>query len=243
MSAAAPEPCRASVHAMSSLASVSPAVAEPADLDLVAQRLGRRVSELRALRRRTLDELAGEVGFTKGYLSKIENGRQVPPIGTLLKLAQALGTDIADLLEGGAQLEARQEVCIVRADQRQSVRRAEGAAQPFDYGYAVLAQAKRHKRMEPFVMTMTEAVGRSLAEHDGEEFLYVLSGEVEWEMEIDGRLRTWVLSKGDSCYFDSRLPHRGRSVKGESEVLLVIYRPDAPSEAADNTLRPRPSAR
>lgn len=200
---------------------------EQPELDLVAQRLGRRVAELRALRRRTLDDLATEIGFTKGYLSKIENGRQVPPIGTLIKLAQALGTDIADLLDGGAQLEARQDVCIVRAGQRPTVRRSEGQVEPFDYGYAALAQAKRHKRMEPFVMTVNEAVGRSLAEHDGEEFLYVLSGEVEWELEIDGRVRSWVLSKGDSCYFDSRLPHRGRSVKGESEVLLVIHRPEA----------------
>lgn len=197
---------------------------EEPSLDMVAHKLGRRIAELRTARRLTLDELASKIGFTKGYLSKIENGRQVPPIGTLIKLAQGLSTEISDLLEGDATAEWQNDVCIVRSWQQEPASRGDGTE--FDYDYVALAQRKRHKHMEPFVMTINEHVGRDFAEHNGEEFMFVLTGEVEWEMEIDGKKKTWVLSKGDSCYFNSRLPHRGRSVKGESNVLLVIYKPD-----------------
>ena len=54
--------------------------------------------------------------------------------------------------------------------------------------------------------------------------MFILSGEVEFEATIDGRNKTWILSPGDSVYFDSRTPHRGRSLDGESRALVVIYR-------------------
>src|SRR5690349_2160277 len=63
--------------------------------------LGPRIRKLRKARDRTLDSLAQEIGLTKGYLSKVETGRQVPPLATLSKLAKALGTDLASLVETG----------------------------------------------------------------------------------------------------------------------------------------------
>ena len=61
--------------------------------------LGRRIRKLRKMQERTLDSLAQEIGLTKGYLSKVETGRQTPPLATLSKLAKALGTDLAGLVE------------------------------------------------------------------------------------------------------------------------------------------------
>lgn len=194
------------------------------DLAVVATRLGRRIAELRAARGFTLEQLATVIGLTKGYISKIENGKAVPPIGTLIKFAQGLRTDISDLIDEDSSAERNDDVCVVRSWQ-QEVNRGTGA---FGYDYIALAQKKHHKRMEPFVMILEEEYVEDVDfEHSGEEFMYVLSGEIEWEMTLDGRRKTWVLSKGDSMYFNSRLPHRGRSLKGQSSVLLVIYRGDA----------------
>jgi quercetin dioxygenase-like cupin family protein len=50
---------------------------------------------------------------------------------------------------------------------------------------------------------------------------------------IDGREQQWILSAGDSLYFDSNIPHRGRSIKGESKALVVIFRPPDQSDQAD----------
>jgi transcriptional regulator with XRE-family HTH domain len=189
----------------------------------IEQRLGRRVSELRSARGYTQDRLASETGFTKGYLSKIENSKVIPPIGTLVKIAQALHTDLADLLGAESSAERNDGICVVRSWEREPVVRGGSS---FGYDYVALAHKKRHKHMDPFIMVFPSNLDKDVRfEHEGEEFLYVIEGEVEFSFITDGRERQWVLSPGDSVYFDSRIPHRGRSLKGESRALVVIFRP------------------
>jgi transcriptional regulator with XRE-family HTH domain len=183
--------------------------------------LGGRISKLRTSRGFTQDKLALETGFTKGYLSKIENSKVIPPIGTLIKIAQVLNTDLSALLEPESE-EIDSPVCLVRSWQRESVIKG---ASSFGYDYTALAHKRRHKEMEPFIMVFPSEVEREVRfEHDGEEFLFVLEGEVEFEAVIGGRPQIWILAPGDSVYFDSRTPHRGRSLNGDSRVLAVIYR-------------------
>ncbi|RFB70760.1 MULTISPECIES: cupin domain-containing protein [unclassified Herbaspirillum] len=184
--------------------------------------LGKRISRLRGARGYTLENLATATGFTKGYLSKIENSKVIPPIGTLLKITQVLETDIADLLEPEDATADTDTVCVIRSWQRESVIKGGSS---FGYDYVALAHKRHHKQMEPFIMVFPSKVDRDIRfEHEGEEFMFILDGEVEFEAIIDGRNKTWVLSPGDSVYFDSRSPHRGRSLNGESRALVVIYK-------------------
>jgi transcriptional regulator with XRE-family HTH domain len=60
-------------------------------------------------------------------------------------------------------------------------------------------------------------------EHEGEEFVFVLSGRVKFE--AGGR--SWVLQAGDSLYMDSSIPHRGHSIGGEAKALVIIFQPDS----------------
>jgi transcriptional regulator with XRE-family HTH domain len=189
-------------------------------LTAVELRLGKRVAELRTARRFTQDRLAGAAGFTKGYLSKIENSKVIPPIGTLVRIAQVLDTDVADLLGTEGSPNHNETICIVRSWEREMVIRGGSS---FGYDYVALAHKRHHKQMEPFIMVFPSEVDKDIRfKHVGEEFMFILSGEVEFEVEIDGRNKTWVLSPGDSAYFDSKIPHRGRSVCGESRALVVI---------------------
>jgi quercetin dioxygenase-like cupin family protein len=81
--------------------------------------------------------------------------------------------------------------------------------------------------MDPFVMLFASGIDMDVRfEHEGEEFMFVLAGEVEFEVMLETGKKSWVLSVGDSAYFDSKIPHRGRSLQGDSAVLVVIYRPD-----------------
>lgn len=190
-------------------------------LSRIEEQLGRRVSELRQARGYTQDRLAAETGFTKGYLSKIENSKVIPPIGTLVKIAQALRTDLAELLETETQVERNDGICIVRSWERETIVRGGSS---FGYDYMALANKKRHKHMEPFIMVFPSDVDTDVRfEHEGEEFLFILEGEVEFSVESEGKPRVWVLSPGDSVYFDSRIPHRGRSLKAESRALVVVF--------------------
>jgi quercetin dioxygenase-like cupin family protein len=73
--------------------------------------------------------------------------------------------------------------------------------------------------MLPYVIRLPREFtvpGRS--EHDGQEFMYVLGGRIEWE--IGGE--TLQLEPGDAVYLDSRIPHRARALDGEALALVVV---------------------
>lgn len=180
--------------------------------------IGERVAKLRTQSGLTLDQLASQTGFTKSYLSKIENSRKVPPIGTLSRIAHALKTEITELLHDPATGSSR-AFTLVRSNERLPVVRG-GTA--FGYDYVSLADTKSHKKMEPFLFTFPSQIDKHVFfEHEGEEFLFVLSGRVEWQAGSE----KVILTPGDSIYFDSRLPHRGRALDGEATALVVTSNP------------------
>ena len=185
----------------------------------VEQVIGERISELRARLGMTLDQMSNLTGFTKGYLSKIENSKKVPPIGSLSRIASALKTDITQLLQAAAPPVNDHGYCVVRAAERRPVMRGGSA---FGYDYVSLADGKFGKKMEPFLFTFPSEIDKYVFfEHEGEEFLFVLSGKVEWQA---GGSKL-ILETGDSIYFNARLPHRGRSLGGEASALVVVYSP------------------
>ena len=67
----------------------------------LSDQIGGKLRSLRKSRKMTLEALAAHTGFTKSYLSKIENSKKIPPIGSLAKICQSLGTDLADLFGNG----------------------------------------------------------------------------------------------------------------------------------------------
>jgi len=180
--------------------------------------IGTRVAELRSRSGMTLDQLAQLTGFSKSYLSKIENSHKVPPIGSLSRIAAALKTDMSALLHSPTQ-GGHRKLSVVRASERRPVVRG-GTA--FGYDYESLADDLPGKKMDPFLFTFPSEIDKYVFfEHEGEEFMYVLKGRVEWQAGGE----KLVLEPGDSIYFDARLPHRGRSLHGEAVALVVTYSP------------------
>jgi transcriptional regulator with XRE-family HTH domain len=180
--------------------------------------IGRRLRKIRKMKDLTLDVLAAEIGLTKGYLSKVETGQKVPPIATLARVARALQTDVATLLQGdkGAEEAATTGISLIRANERHQVVRGGSA---FGYDYQALAHHIGSKHMEPFIFTFPAQILREVFfEHEGEEMIFVLSGMVEFQIGKE----SYELTPGDCIYFDSAIPHRGRGVKGDAKALVVI---------------------
>lgn len=191
--------------------------------------IGLKVQELRSQRGKTLDWLAEETGFTKGYLSRIENGKKTPPIGTLARIANAFEVDLTALLRAqapgpvpaGAPLNTLYSV--VRAHERSAVVRGASA---FGYNYVGLTDFPERRQMEPFLFTFPKEIEkRVFFEHDGEEFLFIISGQVEWQIAHE----KFILNPGDSVYIDSRVPHRGRAIGEEATAIVVVYSPHYPA--------------
>ncbi|GAB4335799.1 MAG: XRE family transcriptional regulator [Candidatus Abyssubacteria bacterium] len=189
--------------------------------DIQEMHVGEKVKKLREEKGMSLAELAEKSGFSSALLSQIENHMISPPLGTLIKLAGAMDVSIGHFFEDKADA----PFVIVRAEERRHVSRvASKEGVKFGYRYESLAQDKKNRFMEPFLVTLEPATkkDRNAYSHEGEEFIFVLDGEMEVTLED----HTDVLKPGDCIYFDSRLRHRVECVGDkETRILAVIHAP------------------
>ncbi len=187
--------------------------------ELASLDIGSQVRNLRNQRELTLQELSDLTGLSKPNLSQIENNIVTPPIATLLKISTALGVQIGVFFQ---KTEQETNMVVVRKEDRYGIAKGPHISH-IGYQYEPLAYPKTNKNMEPFVVNMEcrEVADIVYNNHKGEEFLFVLDGELEFRYG-DNQV---VLSEGDSLYFDSSIPHGYRGLNGAAKTLVVIYRP------------------
>ncbi len=187
-----------------------------------ALNLGEKVRSLRRQRNLTLQQIADRTGLSKPLLSQIENYVAAPPIATLLKISKALGVNIGYFFQSES---ASDRIVIVPRDKRREVmRRVREDVSGAGYRYESLAYPRADKRMEPFLVEVEPRPQEDLVfyNHEGEEFLHVLEGRLEFR----GGDKVIELGPGDSLYFDSETPHAVRGLGGETaRILAVIYMP------------------
>jgi transcriptional regulator with XRE-family HTH domain len=185
--------------------------------DIIDERkIVENIKQTRLFREMSLEQLAIGAGLTKGYLSKIENAKKVPPFSTLVKIAAALNIDVTRLISGDPESGETAGMCIVRSGERRKVATKGGL---YGYRYEELAYKKPGKNMEPYII-MPSFTEKAVFSHQGEEFMYVLEGTHEFVYGGE----SYILEAGDSVYFDSAVPHSGRSLGSKrARVLAVIY--------------------
>ena len=179
--------------------------------------LGKRIQQQRTDRRLTLQELAEKTGYTKGYLSKIENSEKAPPVSTLINLAKALNISLSEIF---GEVEENSPICLVKKGDRRIIAR-DGSV--FGYAYQTLAHKFQNKHMEPYILTLPlKPEENALFQHKGEEMLFVLEGTMKF---FHGE-KEFVVEEGDCVYFDGSIPHYGVCLgKKEVKCLMVIYTP------------------
>jgi len=191
-----------------------------------AHTLGHRVAEVRGTYSIDRETLAERSGVTVDLIAKIEDEGMLPDLAPLLQIARALGVRVGTLLDDH---EERGPV-ITRADDVVASARFitgcpenSGAVRNGSHGlnFKSLAATKGGRHMEPFLIEVEPAV-REKSTHEGEEFLYVLSGDLKFEYGNTAE----TLKPGDSVYYDAIVPHRISCVGDSStRVLAVIYTP------------------
>jgi len=114
---------------------------------------------------------------------------------------------------------------IVRKDERKMVSRfASMEGVKYGYSYESLGFDKKDRHMEPFIVTLEPATVKAAktSVHEGEEFIFVLEGE----MEVILGNHTDILYPGDSIYYDSTIPHKVQCHQDKvTRILAVIYAP------------------
>jgi transcriptional regulator with XRE-family HTH domain len=176
--------------------------------------LAQRIRAARMAKGLTLDQVSEASGLGKGMLSKVENFRVTPTLPTLAKLCETLGVKLSELVDG---LDTKPKLCVVRRSQRKSIERDGGVS---NIAYHSLAHLRANRAMDPFELVVPPKGGRKQPmPHEGEEFLLVLKGKVEFE--FDGEVQS--LAEGDSLYFDAETEHRLFNVTDKEARVLCVF--------------------
>ena len=162
--------------------------------------LGARVRELRKARSWTLEHAASQAGLARSTLSKIENGQMSPTYEALKKLAIGLDISVPQLFTPPQEGQVNGRLAVTKS--------GEGNAQAtVTYEHELLAETLTKKKMLPYRARIR---ARDIAEfdgwvrHDGEEFLYVLTGVVSLYTEFYEPIE---MRRGDSAYYDATMGH------------------------------------
>ena len=186
--------------------------------------VGAKIKGLRETKNLTLEEIAERSGLSVEQIQSIENDVNLPSLGPLIKIARALGVRLGTFMDDNDALGP----IVCRAADREkdsSISFSNGATDARKHmEYHPLAQQKAGRHMEPFVIDINpeEAPSFQLSDHEGEEFIYVMQGEVEL---VYGK-ETFHLYEGDTIYYDSIVKHHLHGAPGKSaKILAVVYIP------------------
>ncbi len=184
-------------------------------LKLQPLKLGQRVREIRRRNHWTLEDAAKRTGLARSTLSKIENEQMSPTFDVVQKLAAGMEIELPQLF---VATESH------RASGRRAITRA-GEGRPrvtATYEHELLSVELAQRKMIPF---RTKVRARSFGEfanwvrHPGEEFLYVLDGNIAFYTEFYEPI---TLAAGDSVYYDSDMGHACVSVSDEDATILWV---------------------
>ena len=190
----------------------------------IMQSLGSRLHAMRESRDWTLEDLADRTDLSRAYLSRLEAGERQPSIAALCSIAKAFSVSVAALFEQPD----RSADCII-------VRRQNAVSQSVNnLQFVPLSGSTKPFNLQPIAVTVpADRPGNEAYQHDGEEWLHVLSGRVQ--LSVDGTLH--VLEPGDSAHFDSRLAHRLTALGGNDAKIILVACPIPISLNAAGTAR------
>lgn len=170
---------------------------------------GRKIRALREEKGLSLDALSRETGYPADVLEGVEEGKIAPPVALVLQLGRTFKMDIEQIQGEG--------------DKQATKRRARSHKKRVaSYAYTPLTRPAEEKHLRAYRVSIDPETEHKGVEyhHEGEEFIYVLSGG----LKIQVGQNVSMLKKGESITFDSSLHHALSNTTSEkAELLVVIY--------------------
>jgi len=184
--------------------------------------VGEKIASIRQQKSITIDELAERCGFTTLMMVKIEENETIPSLGHLIKVARALGVRLGTFLDDMDQLGP---VVTRNGEVKKGTSFSNKASSTrLNLDFFPLASDKSGRHMEPFIVDINPSTSSDFVQssHEGEEFIYVLSGKIEIKYGKD----IYALSEGDSIYYDSVVDHHVHAEdESPAKILAVVYAP------------------
>jgi mannose-6-phosphate isomerase-like protein (cupin superfamily) len=184
--------------------------------------IGDKVRLVRESRKLNVEQLAERADLRMELVGRIESGALIPSLGPLIRIARALGVRLGTFLDDQENVGP----VVVRSGERRKVMHVSDKSHPgrSDLDFFSLAANKAGRHMEPFLIDVypSSAQDVKMSAHEGEEFIYVFSGE----LEIRYGTETYRLAEGDSIYYDSIVAHHVHCGGDRpAQFLAVVYAP------------------
>lgn len=159
--------------------------------------LGLKLKTLRELKGYTLKQTAERTGLSIGFISQVERGQTDPSLSSLKKLANTLGVKLGDLFEQDTAVHVL-------------VKKGEGNILQINSSvHCELLAASFTKSMEPMIKFISPGGESGLVDpHSGEEFIWVIEGTLQVSLGDT----TYVLSEGDSVFFQANQTHAWKNI-------------------------------
>lgn len=174
--------------------------------------LGGRIRSLRQEHRLTVRQLATSANLSPALISQVERDLTDPSLDSLRRIAQALGVPLFDLFQEPEET----AVAVVRSEARTRITTPHG-----ELTYARLTPGMGKLEVLEGVLQPGAASSREPWSHPSEECAVVTSGTLTVEVGT----QRYLLEAGDSCRFDSRLPHRYVNEQTTPAVFLLSVTP------------------
>lgn len=186
--------------------------------------IGEKIKNFRESKSLTFEEVATRSSLTHEQLERIEENACLPSLAPLIRIARTLGVRLGTFLDDDNELGpviCRKEDCSrqegINFNNNSDLNRKHMTYHP-------LSQDKSGRHMEPFLVDVDASDGAKfeLSSHEGEEFIYVLEGQIE----INYGKENYLLTAGDSIYYDSVVSHHVHAADGSTaRILGIVYTP------------------
>ena len=176
-------------------------------------KIGERLKRLRMINSLTQEELASRADLTKGYISQLENDATSPSIATLKDIVDVFGITMQEFF---AETSLGEDVVFGADDRVQSTDDGAGVT------VELLVPGAQNREMDPALVTLKP--GEEMEEqgyHEGEEFGFILSGELELILND----RVHKVRQNESFYFSSQIPHNWGNTGNEDTVVVWVITP------------------
>lgn len=181
-----------------------------------------KIKSIRERQNMSIEELSENSGVKLEVLKAMEAGEVIPSLTPLTKMARALGVRLGTFLDDTPELGP-----VVTRDGKTEnslyFSGREDVTNASNLEFHSLGAGKIDRNIDPFIIDIEYEEGeKELSSHEGEEFIYVLEGEIEVIYGKD----TFTISKGDTIFYDSVVPHHlHASGNNNAKILAVLYTP------------------
>ena len=183
--------------------------------DILIQ-ISNRIKERRREQNITVQELANQANVSKGLISQIENSRTIPSLIVLIDIIKALNIDLNEFFKDIRTKSNASPILVKRKEEYDHFEKEHASG--FHYK-RIFTRFIDHSTVDIVILELEPNATRPLVETDAFEYKYIISGQIEYQINGDKIL----LGPGDSLLFDGRISHTPVNMGQNTASMLVVY--------------------